>query len=107
MCTLHLSTSVVWRYIPLLLSRYDGRWDHLVEDTGEDTKEKKDTDLVLGSRLDKGDRPRGYDNNDDDFEEDAGNEDDKNDGDNGEREGGSVMSLSSNDFKFSTTSNIP
>ena len=65
-------------------------WDHLVDDSIE-KKDGTPSDLVLGSKLDKVER-KSIDNQKADEEE----------GD--EKENGSVMSLCSDDFKFSTTS---
>ena len=96
----------------IILLFNDCRWDHLVdensEEKGREGKNHIATDLMLGSKLDKGDRQpsgsRGHkeeNNGEGDGEVVCGGDDN----DNGDVEGGaSVMSLCSDDFKFSTTS---
>lgn len=71
-------------------------WDHLVDEKScNNDKSEYSSNLVLGSKLDKGERKSKTD----------GSQEEKNDDDDLLDEGaGSVISLCSDDFKFSTTS---
>lgn len=89
-------------------------WDHLVDESCTDDKVKGESDttnLVLGSRLDKGDKKSSTsnknDNEDDDGDDAAANDDEEKNKDNLEdsSEDG-VLSLCSDDFKFSNSTSL-
>mmetsp|Transcript_27351 Transcript_27351/g.51070 ORF Transcript_27351/g.51070 Transcript_27351/m.51070 type:complete len:459 (-) Transcript_27351:1917-3293(-) len=82
-------------------------WDHLVDDSCSDEKIKGESgtaDLVLGSRLDKGDRKSGTSNSNKNDEDDSAEVDEDKNKDDSSADG--VMSLCSDDFKFSNSTNL-
>jgi hypothetical protein len=96
------------------------RWDHLVDNSNEE-KGKEDShadNLMLGSRLDKGDKGRKfqeyeYNDDDEDDDEDVENGDDAvaTNGKGGKEKSAvdgnvSVLSLCSDDFNFSTSTSV-
>lgn len=88
-------------------------WDHLVDDSCADNKVKGEsgtTDLVLGSRLDKGDKKSVASNKKDneDHDGDGGTEvnADKNKDNLEDSSVDGVMSLCSDDFKFSNSTSL-